>query len=74
MKRALINPALCTGCENCAVAAVCERKAILRETVQDKPWIDFYQCSGCMKCKTACPHNSVEALLQPCTGTRRMSW
>ena len=74
MKRALINPEHCIGCADCAVIAVCERHAIIREDGESKPWIDFYQCCGCMKCKPVCPHDAVETLLQPCTGTQRMSW
>jgi len=74
MKRAIIKPDLCSNCPECAVIAACDRTAIIRESVQDKPWIDFYQCTGCLKCKPACPQHAVEELLQPCTGTRRMSW
>lgn len=49
-------------------------KAIFREEPQDRPWVDFYQCSGCLKCKTLCPAGAIEEIVQPCSGGRRMGW
>lgn len=74
MKRALIVQKLCQSCAACKVQEFCTRGAILREEPTDRPWVDFYQCSGCMKCKPVCPNGAVDEISQPCTGQRRMSW
>jgi len=46
--------------------------AVIRESPADKPWIDFYRCSGCMKCKKFCPNGAMDEVLQPCN--LRRSW
>lgn len=74
MKRALIRPETCVGCPDCFVRAVCDRNAVIREMPEDKPWIDFYRCSGCMKCMPVCPSGAVEEVSQPCSGRARKSW
>jgi len=74
MKRALINPEKCLSCQPCQVAEKCPMHAILRETAEDKPWVDFYHCSGCAKCKAFCPHRAIHVLTHPCDGGRRMGW
>ena len=48
--------------------------AFFREEAADKPWVDFYRCSGCLKCKPACPFNAIEAILQPCNGKGKIGW
>lgn len=48
--------------------------AVLRETEDDKPWIDFYRCSGCLKCKLVCPGGAIEEIMRPCTGRPQMGW
>lgn len=74
MKRAIINPVNCKNCGECAVVKVCDKNAIIREEKGDSPWIDFYRCCGCLKCKAACQFNAVEEISQPCTGKPRMGW
>lgn len=74
MKRALINPERCHGCAECRIETNCANKAVIREAGGQKPWIDFYQCAGCMKCKLYCPHAAVDEIAQPCTGSARRSW
>ncbi len=74
MKRVIIRPETCTGCSDCAVQQVCDRDAVIRESPEDKPWIDFYKCSGCMKCVIPCPSGAVEEVSQPCSGRARSSW
>ncbi len=74
MKRAIIKPENCKNCSECAVIIICERDAIIREDAKNKPWIDFYKCSGCMKCKPACQFDAVDDIIQPCSGKARMSW
>jgi len=72
MKRALIQPAKCRNCPDCLVELNCSMKAIIREDRAAKPWVDFYRCSGCLKCKTSCRNGSIEEVTQPCGG--RMAW
>ena len=74
MKRALIVPQVCTACVPCTVEEMCERHAIIREVPEDKPWVDFYQCVGCMRCKAFCPYHAIEDITQPCNGQGKLGW
>lgn len=74
MRRAMIDPVRCRNCSPCAVIDGCSMGAAFREADRDKPWIDFYRCSGCMRCKTACPAGAVLEISQPCGGKPRMGW
>lgn len=74
MKRALIQPRRCLNCRPCPVQTQCAMDAVLRETEDDKPWIDFYRCSGCLKCKLVCPGGAIEEIMRPCTGRPQMGW
>lgn len=74
MKRALILPEKCQRCSPCQVKENCPKHAAFRENEIDQPWIDFYQCAGCMKCKSWCQHNAIEAITHPCDGKGRMGW
>jgi TPP-dependent indolepyruvate ferredoxin oxidoreductase alpha subunit len=74
MKRALIVPDRCENCETCAVEKGCSREAVIRESLTEKPWVDFYRCAGCLECKALCTFQAVEEISQPCDGTRRMGW
>ncbi len=74
MKRAIILPEVCRNCECCEAGKVCPQDAFIREKEDDKPWIDFYQCRGCLKCKPACPYGAVGEIIQPCNGKGKMSW
>ena len=51
MTRALIRPDKCSECQPCEVERQCAMKAVFREDPNERPWIDFYRCSGCLKCK-----------------------
>jgi MinD superfamily P-loop ATPase len=59
MNVALIDPRLCQNCDNCCVQEMCPKHAVFREDDSDRPWIDFYKCSGCMKCKLFCEYKAV---------------
>lgn len=74
MKRALIIPKACAGCIPCSIEEVCDNHAIIREAQDDKPWVDFYKCAGCMRCKAYCSFNAIEEITHPCTGQRSMGW
>lgn len=74
MRRAIVNPDICKNCTTCLVEKNCVNTAIIRETEEDKPWIDFYQCRGCMKCLNYCQYNAVEEITHPCTGKPGMGW
>ncbi|MBL8027370.1 MAG: 4Fe-4S binding protein [Fibrobacteres bacterium] len=74
MKKAIINPHKCQSCELCIVIEECFRRAPFRESQKEKPWIDFYKCSGCMKCKKLCPHGAVDDVIQPCNGKGKSGW
>lgn len=74
MKRALIDPERCSNCQPCRVEQACEMQAVFREQPEERPWVDFYRCSGCLKCKATCPNGAVEEVHQPCTGGARMGW
>ena len=54
MKRALIRPEKCSNCQPCEVEEQCPMKAVFREEANERPWVDFYRCSGCLTCKTLC--------------------
>ncbi len=74
MKRALIRPDRCSNCNPCEVEEQCEMKAVFREAADEKPWVDFYLCSGCLRCKPVCPAAAIEEITQPCNGWGRMGW
>ena len=74
MKRALIDPEGCANCDPCAAIEKCPNSAIFRESESDKPWVDFYRCSGCMKCKANCALGAIIEITQPCNGKPRMGW
>jgi Pyruvate/2-oxoacid:ferredoxin oxidoreductase delta subunit len=74
MKRAIINPEKCVNCTTCEAEKICRHNAFIREKPQEKPWIDFYQCRGCLKCKPACLYDAVGEIIQPCNGKGKMSW
>ena len=74
MKRALINPKICRKCDDCEVNAKCPEKAVILEEKNDTPWIDFYKCRGCMKCKLFCRYGSVLEETKPCDKNSLRSW
>jgi flavoprotein len=74
MKRALIDPKICRNCDVCEVNAKCPQKAVIKEDDNDKPWIDFYKCRGCMKCKQFCEHGSILEEIKPCDGGFSQTW
>ncbi len=74
MKRVLIRLEKCSNCQPCEVALRCEMKAVFREEADDKPWVDFYRCSGCLKCKPVCLGGAIEEITQPCDGRARLGW
>ena len=74
MKRALIQPEKCKNCMPCPVQEKCGLYAVFREVENEKLWVDFCQCSGCLSCKTVCPFGAIEEITQPCTGRPRFGW
>jgi Fe-S-cluster-containing hydrogenase component 2 len=52
----------------------CPMKAVFREEESEKPWVDFYRCSGCLKCRPLCPSGAVRSITQPCDGSARRGW
>jgi len=74
MKRAMIDPKICRNCDICQVEINCPQKAVIREEAADKPWIDFYHCRGCMKCKSFCKNNAIIEEIKPCDGKFAKSW
>jgi MinD superfamily P-loop ATPase len=74
MKRALIRPEKCVNCQPCEVERQCAMKAVFREQASERPWVDFYRCSGCLKCKTICVSEAIEEICHPCDGRGRMGW
>lgn len=74
MKRALINPSRCTNCGTCRVESECTMTAVFRESPEDRPWVDFYRCNGCMECKAWCPDHAIDEIAHPCSGGGRMGW
>jgi Pyruvate/2-oxoacid:ferredoxin oxidoreductase delta subunit len=71
MKRPIIIPEKCQACDECAIEAHCPKHAVIREQPNEKPWVDFYKCSGCLKCKTWCRNSAVEELSRPCDNSGR---
>ena len=74
MKRALIQPERCSNCQPCEVEVQCAMKAVFREQPDERPWVDFYRCSGCLKCKAICVGGAIEEIRHPCDGRGRMGW
>jgi len=74
MKRAMVDPQICKKCDVCAINARCPQNAVLLEQINDTPWIDFYKCRGCMKCKTYCKHGSILEEVKPCDGKFSSGW
>ena len=74
MKRALIQPNICQRCSPCQVEVQCPKHAAFREQPTDQPWVDFYQCAGCMQCKAWCQHGAIAEIAHPCDGKGRMGW
>jgi flavoprotein len=74
MKRAMVNPDKCKYCETCAIEENCLSKAVIREEKKDMPWIDFYKCRGCMKCKQFCLYDAVLEEIKPCNGNLLETW
>jgi Pyruvate/2-oxoacid:ferredoxin oxidoreductase delta subunit len=74
MKKAIIKPEVCKNCATCKIEDNCVNKAIIRENSEEKPWIDFYMCKGCMKCVNYCTNKAVEEIYHPCTGNARKGW
>ncbi len=73
MKRALIDQEKCLNCSECAIEINCDSSAVIREGT-DSPWIDFFKCRACMKCKTLCVNGAVMEELQPCNMGMRRTW
>jgi len=74
MKRVMIVPKKCQNCPTCEIEIICPKKAIFREEPNEKPWIDFYKCSGCLKCKPLCRSEAVECLARPCSEKNLGGW
>ena len=74
MKRVMIIPSKCHNCSSCEVEEFCPKKAIFREDMIYKPWVDFFKCSGCLKCKTVCPYQAIEELTRPCSEKLISGW
>lgn len=74
MKRAMIKLDKCLNCALCEPLARCPMKAVFRECPEDKPWVDLYKCSGCMKCKQLCPNGAFEMITQPCSTHGKTTW
>ena len=49
-------------------------QAFFRETPDEKPWVDFYKCGGCLNCKPLCPARAIEAISRPCDARGRRGW
>lgn len=74
MKRAMVQPVRCQNCTPCRVQEQCPKQAIFREVSTERPWIDFYRCSGCEQCVPVCPNHAIEVIMQPCNGQRKLGW
>ena len=74
MKRAMIDPKICKTCNICEVDSQCPQNAVIREDKGDTPWVDFYKCRGCMKCKLFCNNGAVLEEIKPCDGKSSPSW
>ncbi len=74
MKRALVDKTKCLNCVQCAVEQNCDVFAVIREVPEDIPWIDFFKCRGCLKCKKYCKGNAISEETQPCNMGMRQTW
>jgi len=74
MKRSMVDTKICRGCDICEVDAGCPQKAVIPEEKNDKPWINFYKCRGCMKYKTLCKNGAVLEETKPCDEKFTKSW
>ena len=74
MKRALIRPEKCSNCQPCEVEEAMRDESSVPGEANERPWVDFYRCSGCLKCKTICVGEAIEEICQPCDGRGRMGW
>jgi MinD superfamily P-loop ATPase len=74
MKRAIIDPQRCHNCQPCAVKEQCPMTAVFIELPGDRPWVDFYRCSGCLRCQALCPHGAIQEISHPCDGRPRLGW
>ncbi len=74
MKRPIIVPEKCQNCPVCKIQEECPKNAVIREHIQEKPWIDFYKCSGCMKCIVFCNNRAIQELSKPCDSQGRSGW
>ena len=74
MKRALVDPEKCENCKPCQVEIQCPMTAAFREQANDKPWVDFYRCCGCIKCKVFCKKDAIKEIYHPCDGKGRVGW
>jgi Fe-S-cluster-containing hydrogenase component 2 len=63
MKKIIILPSKCKNCFFCKLEEKCTNKAVYREEPADKPWIDFFRCTGCLKCKFVCPYGATEEVI-----------
>ena len=70
----MIRPEKCGNCQPCEVERQCPKSAVFREEPQERPWVDFYRCSGCLSCKAVCVNGAVEEISHPCDGQARMGW
>jgi Fe-S-cluster-containing hydrogenase component 2 len=74
MHRAVVRGDVCLNCRPCPPEEGCTMKAFFRESPDDKPWVDFYRCGGCLECKPRCPAHAIESIDQPCDGKPRSGW
>jgi Pyruvate/2-oxoacid:ferredoxin oxidoreductase delta subunit len=49
-------------------------RAIFREDSKEKPWVDFYRCSGCLRCKVVCQNKAIEEIAHPCDDKGKIGW
>jgi Fe-S-cluster-containing hydrogenase component 2 len=74
MQRALVLIRTCLNCRPCPPEEQCQMKAFFRDPPDEKPWVDFYKCGGCLKCKPLCPANAIEPISHPCDSKARRGW
>jgi MinD superfamily P-loop ATPase len=74
MKRAIIQAEKCLNCKDCEPMRQCGMNAIFKESPEDKPWIDFYKCSGCLNCKPLCSGRAIKLIVQPCSTHGKTTW